>query len=228
VRLTFGPFTLDSGTRQLIEGARTVHLEPKAFDLLLALVTERPNVISKAELQRRLWPHTFVAEANVSNLVAEVRAALGDRPRAPRYIRTVHGVGYAFCGIATAERSGSIRTAVTACWLEWGRRRFPLAPGEQIVGRDPDVEVQLDASTVSRRHARLLVRPNGVTLEDDGSKNGTFLGDDRVTSPVALNDGDLIHFGSLVVTFRQRGRAGTTETQRSGDQRTRRRAQSPD
>ena len=50
---------------------------------------------------KRLWPETFVAEANLSNLVAEIREALGDRARAPLFVRTAHGFGYAFCGEAT-------------------------------------------------------------------------------------------------------------------------------
>jgi len=83
---------------------------------------------------------------------------------------------------------------------------------EHVIGRDPDVEVRLDASTVSRRHARLVVKAEGTTLEDFGSKNGTFRGSERVSSPVRLVDGDAIHIGSLLVTFHVRG-PGSTETQ---------------
>jgi Tol biopolymer transport system component/DNA-binding winged helix-turn-helix (wHTH) protein len=100
VRLRFGPFTLDLDSRQLTNAGEEVHLEPKAFELLSALVVERPKALSKAELQERLWPGTFVAEANLSNLVAEIRAALGDPARAPKFVRTAHGFGYAFCGDA--------------------------------------------------------------------------------------------------------------------------------
>jgi len=98
VRLRFGPFTLDLESRQLTSGGREIHLEPKAFELLSALVLERPKALSKADLQERLWPDTYVAEANLSNLVAEIRAALADPARAPKFVRTAHGFGYAFCG----------------------------------------------------------------------------------------------------------------------------------
>jgi hypothetical protein len=195
-------------------GTRVLHLAPKAFALLSALVAERPSVLSKADLQQQLWPDTFVAEANLSNLVAEVRAALGDRARAPRFIRTAHGFGYAFCGEATVLRSPLAPRNQLACWLEWGTRRFSLAPGENVIGRDPDVEIQLDSSTVSRRHARVIVGEGVASLEDAGSKNGTFLGEARVKSAVRLSDGDLIHVGSFVVIFRASGQAGTTETHR--------------
>ena len=81
MRIRFGRFTLDLETRQLTSDGHEIHLEPKAFDLLSALVLERPKALSKADLQERLWPGTFVTEANLSNLVAQIRAALGDPAR---------------------------------------------------------------------------------------------------------------------------------------------------
>jgi DNA-binding winged helix-turn-helix (wHTH) protein len=214
VTLRFGPFTLDLDTRQLTRASREIHLTPKAFELLATLALERPKVLSKSVLQQRLWPETFVAEANLSNLVAEIREALGDRARAPRFVRTAHGFGYAFCGeVTSVPGSRQVRSGRPACWLEWGKHRFPLSPGEHVVGRDPDVDVRLDASTVSRRHARLIVTTNGAILEDSGSKNGTFHGGARVTSPVPLVDGDSIGIGSLLVTFHQHAASMSTETQ---------------
>ena len=213
MRIRFGAFTLDLDTRQLTQGGREIHLAPKAFDLLVTLVLDRPKVLSKSVLQERLWPETFVAEANLSNLVAEIREAIGDRARTPLFIRTAHGFGYAFCGDATTELDADeTGSSQPSCWLEWGTRRFPLSEGEHVIGRDPDVEVRLDASTVSRRHARLVVKAEGTTLEDFGSKNGTFRGSEQVTSPIRLVDGDTIHIGSLLVTFHVRG-PGSTETQ---------------
>ena len=215
MRIRFGPFVVDCDTRQLMQEGREIHLAPKAFELLVMLLSDRPKVLSKEVLQQRLWPETFVAEANLSNLVAEIRDALGDRARAPRFIRTAHGFGYAFSGEAISERRPDETPEGPRCWLEWGKRRIPLSPGENVVGRDPDVEVRLDASTVSRRHARLVVTAESTVLEDFGSKNGTFRGDERVTSPVALADGDAIHIGSLLVTFHVRAPQGSTETQGS-------------
>ena len=212
MRIRFGTFTLDLDTRQLTRDGREVHLAPKAFQLLATLVLERPKALSKTVLQERLWPDTFVAEANLSNLVAEIRAALGDQGRTPVWIRTAHGFGYAFCGEATTVTDP--RETAPACWLEWGGRRFPLSVGEHVIGRDPDVDVRLDASTVSRRHAKLVVTAQGVVLEDFGSKNGTRRGGERVTSRVTLVDGDAIHIGSLLITFHVRAPQGSTETQR--------------
>ena len=101
MKFLFGAFMLDLDTRELRAGDRVIHLVPKAFELLTALIEERPKVLSKKALQARLWPDTFVTEANLSNLIAEVREALDDRPRSSLFIRTAHGFGYAFCGDAT-------------------------------------------------------------------------------------------------------------------------------
>lgn len=217
MKIRFGAFTLDLDTRQLAEGNRDIHLAPKAFDLLSLLIAERPKLLSKAVLQERLWPATFVAEANLSNLIAEIREALNDKARAPRFIRTSHGFGYAFCGEATTLDDTRVAAAASfgrpSCWLEWDKKRFPLSAGEHVIGRDPDVAIRLDSSTVSRRHARLLVKADETILEDFGSKNGTFRGAERVTAPVRLADGDAIRVGSFVVTFHAGGAMMSTDTQ---------------
>src|SRR5262245_3995756 len=91
---------MDVGTRQLLEADREVHLSPKAFDLLAALLGARPRALSKAELHALLWPDTFVSEANLAVLVAEIRDAIDDDARTPRFVRTVQRYGYAFHGKA--------------------------------------------------------------------------------------------------------------------------------
>ena len=216
MQLSFGVFLLDLDTRQLLRGSHEIHLQPKAFDLLVTLAVARPKVLSKTMLQQTLWPETFVAEANLSNLVAEIRAAVGDRARAPRFIRTAHGFGYAFCGTATAVPEAQGRQADhPRCWLEWGKRRLPLSIGENVLGRDPDVEVQLDASTVSRRHARLVITAESAAIEDLGSKNGTCIDDRQVTRSVPLANGATIRIGSLLVTFHRPAASASTETHAS-------------
>lgn len=213
MRWSFGEFTLDVDARQLTRKSREIHLSPKALDLLRVLIDKQPNVIAKADLIEQLWPGTFVVEANLSNLVAEIRSALKDRARAPRFLRTNHGTGYAFCGDARVASSDKVpaRNGVS-CWIEWGKMRFPLPSGEHVIGRDPDVDVRLDASTVSRRHARLMVSGDKAVLEDFGSKNGTYVGEARVTSPTALRDGDGIRIGSLLVTYHVKRTGNSTDS----------------
>ena len=190
-----------------------MHLSGKAFELLVMLARARPKALSKKELQEALWPSTFVSEANLSNLVAEIRSALGDNARAPVFVRTVHRFGYAFCAEASAVLEGERpKSDQPVCWLEWGRARFPLSVGEHVIGRDEDADITIEASTVSRHHAQVIVTMSRAVLRDLGSKNGTFRGDQRVTSPTPLADGDALRIGNVLVTFHMRSPVGTTRT----------------
>ena len=202
MELHFGAFTLDTLTRQLCRGADEIHISPKAFALLLELVERRPEALTKAALQESLWPDTFVVEANLSNLVAEIRAALEDDVRQPRFIRTVHGFGYAFCGTVGGDPAAEAPRVVAPCVLVCSGRLYPLAEGENVLGREGDAASWFDSTSVSRRHARIVVTDGKALLEDLASKNGTFLGDVRVSAPVPLEDGAEIRLGSLRVTFR--------------------------
>ena len=104
-------------------------------------------------------------------------------------MRTVHGFGYAFDAEATEEtpRRGP---AAIAAHLTWNRRTIVLLEGENVMGRDPDVAVRIEAPGVSRRHARILAAGGRFTLEDLGSKNGTYLREQRLSRPIELADGD--------------------------------------
>ncbi len=94
--VNFGDVTFDDARRMLHRGGEPLHVSPKAFQLLGILIGRRPTAVSKSDLQDELWPGTFVTEGNLPSLVAELRAALGDDARNPRFIRTVHGFGYSF------------------------------------------------------------------------------------------------------------------------------------
>ena len=218
MRVTFGEITLDTDSRQVFRGQREVRVSPKALDLLGLLVASRPRALAKKELLERLWPTTYVSETSLATLIREVRDALGDDARNPRYVRTVHRFGYAFCGATTTELPDiEPRRSPTGlgCWLVWEAHQIPLQDGENILGREPEATAWLDAATVSRRHARIVISGNGATLEDLGSKNGTYLRGARVTGPSKLVDGDEIHIGSAVVRFRMTSAAGSTATQGS-------------
>jgi DNA-binding winged helix-turn-helix (wHTH) protein len=210
-RVGFGPFVLDTGRRQLLRGEDAIHLTPKAFHLLTRLVAASPVAVSKEDLQELLWPSTFVDEANLSVLVAELRAALGDEARHPRYIRTVHGFGYAFASAVT-EPPRAAPGMRSHWWLVSEKDQFRLDPGEVIVGREPAAGICIDNGSVSRRHARVIVEPAAVTVEDLGSKNGTWVDGARVTGPTVLRDGTEVRFGSLVMHLRQVSAPGSTET----------------
>jgi DNA-binding winged helix-turn-helix (wHTH) protein len=215
VQIHFGEWRLDSDARQLFRGNDTVHVSPKAFDLLRLLVDHRPRALSKAELHGAIWPETFVSDASLAQLVSEIRAAIGDDAHEPRFLRTVHGFGYAFAGEATSTRArhpGPQGDRIT-CWLRVENRDIHLFEGENILGRDPAASVRLESMRISRYHARIVLSENQATLEDLGSKNGTFLGGKRIAEPARLQHGDKIRVGPFVLAFCVNGPGATTETE---------------
>jgi DNA-binding winged helix-turn-helix (wHTH) protein len=205
----FGVFVLDSDQRRLMGGDREIHLTPKAFDLLALLVEEAPRVVRKPELHERLWPATFVSDATLVGLVKELRRALGDRDSRSPIIRTAHRVGYAFGG--QLQRTTSRGPAVSR-WVVAGSRRVPLTEGDNLIGRDPASTVCLDATDVSRRHARIVIGEQGALLEDLGSKNGTTLDDRSLTGTASLHDGDHIQVGPILLIFHASTSGLSTET----------------
>src|ERR1700752_977789 len=142
VKLRLGDLTFDSSARQLLRGTAEIHLSPKAFELLKTLIDQRPRALSKNELHEHLWPTTFVSEANLASLIAEIREALGDTARQPRFIRTPHRFGYAFSGqpwedpvvhAGSDSRAESMTPLANEldefCWLVQDGKRMPLADG---------------------------------------------------------------------------------------------------
>ena len=216
--VAFGEFALDRDARELRRRDEPVLLSPKAYQLLELLVGHSPKALSKSALQEQLWPDTFVVEKNLVNLIAEIRDALGDDAAHPRFVRTVHRFGYAFRDLAEqppAERKTS-RPAVARFRVVWPGGRAGLGDGEHVLGRDPDLELFLDAPDVSRRHARISIAGEEATIEDLGSRNGTFVSDRRVQAATRLADGDSFRVGSVRLTFTAvRSRGSTASEPRS-------------
>jgi DNA-binding winged helix-turn-helix (wHTH) protein len=208
----FGDFTLDINIRQLFAGTSEVHLSPKAFELLTILVSNTTRALSKAELQERLWPATFVEETNLAGLVTEIRKALRDSATNPSYVRTVYGFGYRFVGeLAGGADAVPARSRATPC-LVMGGHEMTLIEGANVVGREPGVTIHIDSPGVSRHHARIMVTNGEATIEDLGSKNGTQLNGTRITRPARLADGDQIGLGAVKLTFQSQSSTGPTET----------------
>lgn len=215
MRVGFGTFVLDSESRELLHGDVAIPLSPKAFDLLSLLVAHRPKAMAKSELQERLWPTTFVVEKNLANLIGEIRVALGDDPSNPRFIRTVHRFGYAFreTPSSAGPSADAARTGDVWFLVKWANGRVRLDEGAHVCGRDPDVEILLNYPGVSRRHARISISDGSATIEDLGSKNGTFVGDQRVEGSRSLRDGDTITIGSVKLTLSVLQTPTSTETE---------------
>jgi DNA-binding winged helix-turn-helix (wHTH) protein len=222
MQVRFGPFVLDSESRELLRDDQRVLLSPKAFALLGILVESRPKAVPKTELQERLWPATFVVEKNLANLVSEIRAALGDDASDPQFIRTVPRFGYAFREIVHRADAGQpMRRGDVAFRITWISGRATLDEGDYVLGRDPNVEIYLDGPKISRRHARITIAAARATIEDLGSKNGTFVGDQRVDASVAIGHGDVITIGSVKLTVTALRMPSSTETEGTASTRSR-------
>jgi DNA-binding winged helix-turn-helix (wHTH) protein/tetratricopeptide (TPR) repeat protein len=92
----FDGFVADPVRRRLTRAGEAVTITPKAFSILLTLLERRGEVVDKEELIHRVWPDTFVSEANLTQNVSSLRKALGERAHEHRYVITVPGRGYSF------------------------------------------------------------------------------------------------------------------------------------
>jgi DNA-binding winged helix-turn-helix (wHTH) protein len=208
--LRFGECTLDAQAHVLMRGGREVPVSRKAFLLLEALLEKRPQVLSHRELRDRLWPTTFVSYACLAGLVSDLRKAIGDDHRRPHYLRTVHGVGYAFVGDTVPAPAGALEPSPFK--LLWGGQEFALVRGSNLVGRSPECQVRIPSTRVSRQHSRLVVEGDRVTIEDLGSKNGTHVRGRRVSGPTPLRDGEEILLGHEAVVLVAASTGGSTDT----------------
>jgi DNA-binding winged helix-turn-helix (wHTH) protein len=213
MRQIFGDCTFDRDRRELTRLDAVVHCGPKLLALLELLLDAAPRAVTKEEIHKSIWPETFVTDATLTSLIAELRTAIGDDAKAPRLIRTIHGYGYAFIGdVSSTPRRASIRTPLSMCRVIVGERDIALTVGENIIGRSPEVAVFVDDGGVSRQHARIVVDERGATLEDLDSKNGTMLDGRQVQAPTRLCDGALIVVGATALRFRILTTSTSTET----------------
>jgi hypothetical protein len=156
-----------------------------------------------------------VSEANLPNLVAEMRSAVGDDTRTPRIIRTVRTFGYAFNASTTPVSAGaSVAGEEPVYRLIWGDREIALGPGENLIGRAVESVLWVDDYAVSRRHARIVIDDSGAVLEDLGSKNGTLIRGRRISGTRRLADKDPIEIGPAHLIFRVFRQTGSTASKK--------------
>jgi eukaryotic-like serine/threonine-protein kinase len=98
----FGDFIVDTDQKVLLRQDKALPLTPKLFETLLILVENSGRIVQKEQFMERLWPHTFVEDANLTSNIQQLRKSLGDNARQPRYIETVTKRGYRF--IANVQR----------------------------------------------------------------------------------------------------------------------------
>src|SRR5262245_12529246 len=133
----FGPYRLDAAERLLLRDGEVIQLQPKVFDLLLALVERHGRLLEKDELMKLVWPDTVVEEANLANNISIVRKTLSENGE--RFIETVPKRGYRFVApvreqaaesvvadAAPAAKKGQSSESSTWKLSRWVRRRSGL------------------------------------------------------------------------------------------------------
>lgn len=142
--LAFGPFRLQRCPHLLYLGEAPVRLGGRAIVLLAVLVERAGEVLSRAELERRVWPNTMVEDSSLRVHIAALRRALGDGIAGARYIANVPGRGYCFVAPVAAVAGAASKVPLSA-----PARQLPVRLNN-IIGRDEAVRV-LGATLPARR-----------------------------------------------------------------------------
>ena len=144
-QIVFPPFRLDLDTQRLLRGSNPVPLTPKAFAVLQFLAARSHRLVTKEEILRAVWAGTHVQDTVLKVCIGEIRKALGDRARAPRYIETSLKRGYRFVGK-----------------IDGGSHRHPPNTRRAgFVGRGPEIARLQEALDASRRGERQVVFVTG-------------------------------------------------------------------
>ncbi len=146
----FGPFILDPGERLLRKGSTRLELPPRAFDTLLAMVSNNGHLLEKDTLMRTVWGDTVVEESNLSQVVYLLRKALHDGENGERYIQTVPKRGYRFVApvreIETDPDSGPIQVSDSSHSLPASDAFEPPVEADQP---SPQLETESSVDTAS-------------------------------------------------------------------------------
>lgn len=204
--------TLDRITRD----GREVRLRPRAMDVLTVLAVSAGKLVAKRDLIDEVWRTEFVSDHALTQVIAELRAALGDDAGSPSFIENIPRRGYRLVApvIPIVESVHSSRGVSMPFILETDDGARPLTQGQNVIGRTEDADIRVDKTEVSRCHAMITVQGTTAVIEDLGSKNGTYVNGRQLDGPETLNNGDEIWIGRSVsrMRFLIEGEPTKTET----------------
>jgi len=199
-----GAWLVEPTLDRISRAGRVVRLRPRAMDVLICLALEAGELASKQNLIDAVWHTEFVSEHALTQVIAEIRAALGDDARNPTYIENIPRRGYRLVATVTPVTASAspVRYGSLPFKLQGEDYDHSLSQGPNIIGRTPDADISIDRTAVSRCHARIVVQGTTATIEDLGSKNGTYLNGKRLEQPALLTTGDEIWIGRSVARLR--------------------------
>src|SRR5467141_3760083 len=119
----FGSFEVDLQSGELRKSGQKLKLSGQPFQVL-AILLERPGeVVTREELQKRLWPDTFVdVDHNLNTAINKIREALGDSAENPRFVETVARRGYRFIGVPEIPAAVPSTRPATRLWMSATRK----------------------------------------------------------------------------------------------------------
>jgi DNA-binding winged helix-turn-helix (wHTH) protein/predicted ATPase len=196
----FGPFRLDSRNERLWLGTDELVLRPKTFAVLSYLVEHAGDLVPRDRLLDAVWPGVAVSEAVLTVCIGEIRQALGDDPRAARYIETLHRRGYRFIGTVTSPRGRESTPAPDPAPTPTpSPLRMPAARrgAASIVGREAELEHLERSLEQARRGMRGVVFVTGEAGIGKTSLVDAFLDRVAVGAEVWCARGQCIaHYGA--------------------------------
>ena len=204
----FGRFRYDPAQHVLSKDGFEIPLRYKTCELLFLFLNNPERLLTREEIVGKVWLGLAVTDAALHFQIGELRKALGASGEG--FLRTIHREGYRWEAAVRAVADRPIRPAAgpdssrppSRFRLVLEEREIQLPEGENFLGRGPDGALWIGDSSVSRRHACILVSGRKATLEDLGSKNGTYVRGRRVEKRIPLADGDDIRIGPSTMVFR--------------------------
>jgi DNA-binding winged helix-turn-helix (wHTH) protein len=199
-----GDWMVEPTLDRISRDGREVRLRPRAMDVLTVLALASGKLVSKRDLMDEVWRTEFVGEHALTQVIAELRAALGDNARSPSFIENIPRRGYRLVAdvMPVADSSASTRGATMPFKLETDTGNRPLPQGSTVIGRTEEADICIDKTEVSRCHAMITVQGITAIIEDLGSKNGTYVNGRQIDGPTTLNNGDEIWIGRSVARLR--------------------------
>ena len=204
-----GDWLAEPSLNRLARDSTTIRLTPKAMDLLVFLARHPRVVMTRETIIDAVWAERFVGENVLRRQIAALRKALEDDAASPTYIenipkrvyRLIARVQFIDSVLPEGPDLGPPTDQRFLCALRWGADDIPLHEGENVIGRTPDSDIQVASERVSRMHALIAVEGGRATIEDLGSKNGTYVDGQRIDAPTELVDGDRINIGPAVLQY---------------------------
>jgi len=204
---------IDVQNLRVTVGSEVRPLEPKSFRLLLFLIENPGRALPKDEIMAVVWPDAFVSDNSLARAITQIRKALDDDPKAPRYVETVPTVGYRFVGNCEEMQSPPEAFAVSTPAATPGRARPQVRVA--LAGGAAVILLSVGGWLFYSGKGHALTNKDTIVLADFANSTGDPVFDD------ALKQGLAVQLGQsplLNILGEQKVRSALKEMTRSPDE----------